>query len=319
MSFCNCKHTNWEKNTAVLSVVEKALAYQEKAPNNKHHPPFNFSALSYISKKLIFRYEGFHDKLIKSQITEWFCLLCINLEDNSQWQWYLCYTLLCSDPMQVCKCTHWYCEQKSLCVQASFPANPAYSVCLFLIKGMKQASFSWLYFKKVLQQVVQLNCGFSLLRCRSNRDWELCGTLCVLWPFATGTSGFPSVSVWKPKLEKGKQQTWFKTTRRDHCRMLGNTGLQHRCWHEGGISSCFSSLLKRVTRQGVGMAACQWNIMVYGLGRVVGYYAMERKEGRAIEDRVKDEGNVTGAGEGEIRYIFIFFCQRSGFFNLFFN
>lgn len=103
-------------------------------------------------------------------------------------------------------------------------------------------------------------------------------------PLQQGPAG-SQVSVWKPKLGKGKQQTQFKTPRRDHCRMLGNISLEKRCWHEGRFS-CFSSAFFLES-------ACS-------LGRLVDHGTMGEKEGRAVEvqaDQVKEEGNVIDAVE----------------------
>ena len=86
--------------------------------------------------------------------------------------------------------------------------------------------------------------------------------------------------------------------------MLGNISLEHRHWHEGRFSSCFSSafFLKPVAGEGVGMAACERYIMACSLGRIIDHCTMGEKEGRAVEvraDQVKEEGNVIGAVEGK--------------------
>lgn len=59
-----------------------------------------------------------------------------------------------------------------------------------------------------------------------------------------------------------------------------------------------SPFLKPVTREGVGMGACQRNVVGSSLERVTDYQCpVEKEEGRAIQvqaDQVKEEGNVIG-------------------------
>lgn len=81
--------------------------------------------------------------------------------------------------------------------------------------------------------------------------------------------------------------------------MLGNISLEQRCCHEGRFSSFF---LKPVAGKGIGVAACQWSIMAWSLGRFVDHCTMREKEGRAVEaqaDQVKERGNVIDAVEGK--------------------
>lgn len=156
----------------------------------------------------------------------------------------------------------------------------------------------------MLQQVIQV------LHNRGNRlvvlQEYLCSQYLCSHPLQQGPAD-SSVSMWKPKLEKGRKQTELKTTRRDHFSMLSSIDLELRC-----CSCLFSPFLKPVMREGVGMATCRWNVVAYSLGRVTDYLCpVKKKEGRAIEveaDQVKEEGNVIGA-EGKIKIRYFFFVR----------
>lgn len=201
--------------------------------------------------------------------------------------------------MQVCSLVLW--TKQSLCVSQFSCRRKSY---LFFKKEWKKPHFP----------------GCALLKC-CNRlyNWTVDSPLCVAE--GTGARSSARVSVFSDPLQQGPagSQAWQWGNRKGEresnelrskpreetiCRMLGDISLECSCWHEERFSSCFSShfFLKPVTGEGVGRAACQWNVRARSLGRVIDYCTMEEKEGRATQvqaDQVKEERNVIGAGEGK--------------------
>lgn len=69
-----------------------------------------------------------------------------------------------------------------------------------------------------------------------------------------------------------------------------------------GEDSPLAFFLKPVARKGVGVAACQWSVMAWSLGRFVDHCTTREKEGSVVKaqaDQVKEGGNVIDAVEGK--------------------